>query len=440
MDVGHQLPVRRQLAVLDQHAGALGSPDPHASPAGDVAPGVVDRLSVPSVESPDGLDRIERPHGRHHLRPQRTGPGNRNGRTPPLGGKSGLAPAVLLQAGVVQLAVARVVVHDRTAGGPPALVGHDPLGRTVAVPDREQRDRLGLPDPFRAVQSPYVGAYRAVLTATEHDPDRIASPADHSGHVVSHVKRPLVKIGPSRIEHMVADPASVQISLIIAQSADIQIGRDDLPSDGEFLAHQRRRIVAGRGVLVQGPDRPARADEPRPGVRLPVLDVAALMLGPLVPPRLLVAGGDPFGPAPVFLAERPHAPAGRLAPATRAIVGIPYPHFPVALGKARERLSAVFDLNAAARGRFPAVPQVALSAGEQLGRRGDQHPVSRLAVAAQRRRHDPAQPGTRRIDSQRIGQILAAQASDLRRPARKSCRQQQDGYDQSFHSYVRFSS
>ena len=35
---------------------------------------------------------------------------------------------------------------------------------------------------------------------------------------------------------------------------------------------------------------------------------------------------------------------------------------------------------------------------------------------------------------------LAAQASDLRRPARKSCRQQQDGYDQSFHSYVRFSS
>lgn len=166
---------------------------------------------------------------------------------------------------------------------------------------------------------------------------------------------------------MIADSASVQISLIIAQPADIQIGRDDLPPDGEFLAHQRRRIVAGRGVLVQVPDRPARADEPRPGVRLPVLDVAALMLGPLVPPRLLVAGGDPFGPAPVFLAERPHAPAGRLAPATRAIVGIPHLHFPIALGEARERLSAVFDLNAAARGRFPAVPQVALSAGEQLG-------------------------------------------------------------------------
>ena len=424
MDIRHEFRIGWQFAVLHEHPRSGRTADAHPRPPGDVPADIVSRTSVPFIEGFDRGDRSETTYRRHHLGIQRPAAVD-HGRGPPaVRDESRPVPPGFLFAGVVQLPVPGIVVKNRTAGGRPTAVGHYISSRPVGVFDAEQRDRLRLSDPQGAAQSPDIVAQRVVLSASDHDPQRVVPAPDIGGHIVGYVKRPFMKIRPGRIEDVIADFFPVQKGFVIPHPGHVQRSCLHFLPEREFFAKQRRRIVMRRSHIVQFPNRPAGSDEPRPR-RFAVTVLPILVSLPLLAPLRIVAVGNPTGAAPIPFGQQPHAPHRGLAPRPRLPRGIPHLHLPVTAHTGFQRLAGILDLNRPV-GRHPAaVPKIPPILFQQFRRRGHQNAVSGLAVPALAGNDFPTQPRRRHVDPQRIIEVFATQPLRAGRPKADISGQQQ---------------
>ena len=323
--------------VVDGHGLATG---PVVVASAEVGPGFVAayglgnspalRWNRPGRASPgfvvaSGLgarrrDRVEGPHhpdGRQRLGPQRPrGCRRRASRGPGGVVEAGLGPARLLQAGVVGLAVAVVVVCDRPGRGRPgAVAGHPhPLAAAQFNGELQQADGGGPVGLAVAGRRGHV-VLGAVPAVAEHEPHRVAAGPQEAGHVVGGVEHPraqleglvVVVVGGGRVQRLVADPAAVDVQLVVPEPGDVAPGPLRRTGQPELLAQQRR----GHGRV--GAD-PRRGPVPRrqqrhledgrgavgapaavavPDLHLPPAPLAAAQRGPGVGDADGVVGGHP---------------------------------------------------------------------------------------------------------------------------------------------------
>ena len=189
--------------------------DAHPRPPGDVPADIVSRTSVPFIEGFDRGDRSETTYRRHHLGIQRPAAVD-HGRGPPaVRDESRPVPPGFLFAGVVQLPVPGIVVKNR----PPAVVQLPSVTISAVVLSAystlSNAIAFGCPTHRSLAQSPDIVAQRVVLSASDHDPQRVVPAPDIGGNIVGHVKRPFMKIRPGRIEDVIADFFPVQKGFVI---------------------------------------------------------------------------------------------------------------------------------------------------------------------------------------------------------------------------------
>ncbi len=367
------------MAERDHGAGRTGDTDP--APADEVLPHIEHEHAGLGAGHGDGAQGVRHPDGRDHLRRQSPG-----GRLHQVGGRParliepGLVPALELAAGIVFLAVVFVVGRD----GPrvrhaPAVIRRDRRRRPVleAQVDLEQ-------EPRQAVVPGGGGDFRArrVISPVPEDNARgVRARLEEARHVVSHIEDPLVVLRQPRGEGVVADPAAVDVELAHPETGYIGGRLRDVFFEREFPAE----IAGGETALLVG--------------------ACGLGLEP-DPARL-----------PVRRVEQAHRPHGGIAPAGRFPVLVPGLDDPVVSLARDERAAGVFHVCRPVRIHPAAVPEVASLVGQGFGRRSDEDPVGRLALAADGRRssrciHDPTQPRLGRVDPQRVVERLATQPGD----------------------------
>jgi hypothetical protein len=172
-----------------------------------------------------------------------------------------------------------------------------------------------------------------VPAVPQYDAQGIGPRPEIFSHVVHHIFHPAVVPGHGRIEHMIADPAPVDIRHIIAQTRNVETGR------------------CGSGIRVKFLPEPGRWEHGRHAVALR-------------------HRRNPAG-LPVLRREQAHFPPGRIAVGRGLSVLIPYTHFPVAALAGLQRNSPVRHVQRL-YGRHPAaVPQIGRVLVEPFRKAGD---------------------------------------------------------------------
>ena len=360
------------VTVADGHPRTGRAAHGQSRPSAHVLAEVVDGCAIAGREPACRRDGPDDPDGRQRLSLQspRRCPG-RFGRLPRAVVEAGRAPAGPLQAGVVGLAVAVVVVGDRPGRGLPGGVADQayrlaPVELDVELQQGHRPVSVGL---AMAGGGRHV-VLRAVPAVPEHEPDCVRAGTQVPGHVVGGVEDPraqlgrqvVVVVGDGRVEHLLADPPPVDVQLVVAQPRHVAPG-----PDGPVDEH-------GLGAQQGGGDARRRADP---------------------------------GCVPVPGVQQGHLEGRRRAVGARAAVPVPGLDPPPAAFAAAERLSLVGD----GVGRFggdPArVPPVAHSGVEARPAGADQHPVGRLALAPSGRLDAPAEAGRGLVEAERVDPVLA---------------------------------
>ena len=164
--------------------------------------------------------------------------------------------------------------------------------------DLQLGQQPGLAVPRRTVPVPDVGGGHAEEAAAEGDADDVLAAPERLGDVVDGVQHGLVVVREAGLEDLPADPAAVDLGLVVGESADVEAGPGDPPPHGEGAAQQRR------GLLRHGD---AHSAAPGP---LPVRGAETRQPGPVtssyVPSSGLVSGP----PSSVSTISRTSRPAG----------------------------------------------------------------------------------------------------------------------------------
>ena len=321
-------------------------------------------------------DRVEGPHhpdGRQRLGPQHPrGRRRRAGRGPGGVVEAGLGPARLLQAGVVGLAVAVVVVDNRPGRGRPSVVaGHPhPLAAVQLNGELQQPGGGGSVGLAVAGRRGHI-VLGAVPAVAEHQPHRVFAGPQEAGHVVGGVEHPraqleglvVVVVGGGRVQHLVADPAAVDVQLVVPEPGDVAAGPLRRLGQPELPAEQRRRH--GR------------------------------------------IGADPRR-RPVLRHQQRHLEDGRGAVGAPAAVLVPDLHLPPAPLAAAQRGPGVGDAGGGVGGHPARVPLVACSGLQDAGGGGHQHPVGRLAPVPPGGADPPGEARGGPVEAERVDQMLAA--------------------------------
>ncbi len=121
------------------------------------------------------------------------------------------------------------------------------------------------------------------------------------------------------------------------------------------------------------------------------------------------AEADP-GRLPVVGAQQPHFPPGGRGEGGGAVVAVPDAESPpVAVGRAQRR-ATVDDVGGLGRGDATTLPDVGLSGEEARGGAGDEDLIGGLALAALMGGEGPTEAWVEDVDTEGIGQVLAAEA------------------------------
>ena len=268
--------------------------------------------------------------------------------------------------------MAVVVVCDRPGRGrPSAVAGHPhPLAAAQFNGELQQADGGGPVGLAVAGRRGHV-VLGAVPAVAEHEPHRVAAGPQEAGHVVGGVEHPraqleglvVVVVGGGRVQRLVADPAAVDVQLVVPEPGDVAPGPLRRTGQPELLAQQRR----GHGRV----------------------------------------GADPRrGPVP--RRQQRHLEDGRGAVGAPAAVAVPDLHLPPAPLAAAQRGPGVSDAGGGVGGHPTGVPLVARPGIQDAGGGGHQHPVGRLAPVPPGGADSPGEARCRPVDAERVDQVLAA--------------------------------
>ena len=181
---------------------------------------------------------------------------------------------------------------------------------------------------------------------------------EQRGHIVDLVADPLAVVGPIGGQHVIADALAVDVDFVEAQGGDIEPGRGNRLAGGERLAED------GHGTV-------ARFEE---GLSSLPFDLGCGFAG------ASLAAIHWADQSPGF--KRPISQRAGLLQSLGVAIAVPCPDLPVAGLPRAERLARIDDMCSLVRSDFAAVPKVARSCGQQGGRRGHQHLIRRLPLAA----------------------------------------------------------
>ena len=238
---------------------------------------------------------------------------------------------------------------DRALRRLPARVGADDFLPSVFVIQIDHRAGQRLPEDEAAAEREVV----AVKSVAQPEADAVRAVAELRGHVAGDVEGAHVIGGLRGGEHLVADPLTVDVKLVVAQPANVRGGPPHLARGGEFLAQQRRGVT-----------QLTRLAAPR---RRPV--------------RRGSGGRDvsnPLRPGPIVVLEQRHFPGGRRRPRGRLALFIPHPQFPVAKLARGERFPGVQHVDALRGIHAAGAPEVGPFRRELRGSAGHQNFVGGL--------------------------------------------------------------
>ena len=156
VQIGNQLWIGRQLAILDRHPCSDRATHLYPSPTRNVATEIVHLAILSLIDLTNRSNRLETTYWRHHLGPQRTTARNDSNRFPIRIVVGRRAPPLSVEPGIIQLALTRIIENDRTTDRFPTSVRHHTRCRTVRIFDPELSNSLGLSDPPRLIQPPYI--------------------------------------------------------------------------------------------------------------------------------------------------------------------------------------------------------------------------------------------------------------------------------------------
>ena len=237
------------------------------APVPDPQPHPADEVLAEVDQGGAGRRGEHRDRGQHLGRPAPAGrparPAGRGRRRRPRPGRV-RSPARRPQVGA--LAVVEVVGEDAALAGGPGAVGGEHVHGAVGGGHLELGEQRQPVAVERAAAAPAEPA--AEPPVAEQHLELVVALADQVGDVVGLVAQPVVVAGPARRQHVVADPAAVELGGVHAVRGGVQPRLDDPPGHVEGRAQdRRRRVQAAERARADEPGRPvarARAGRPRP--------------------------------------------------------------------------------------------------------------------------------------------------------------------------------
>ncbi len=335
-----------------------------------------------------GLERLVNLDRRHHLGNEPVGRGYDELRRFPVGiVVVGGGPTGFLQARVVGFAAVDAVENDWAGGAFPRIVADYGLAAAIGVIHAEVQQQLGRRPPWGLVEIPDRLGVAVEPAVAEDDSHGVGAALESVSDIVGHVKRPSVVARIARVQEVIADFPAVQVKFVVAEATDIGAGLLDPAVKLENPAKEGGRIR----VRVRG-------------------------------------AGDPFRP-PVAGLQEAHFPTGRFALGGAAGL-VPDADLPENLLARFERLAGVADLRGVIGHGFAAIPQVGLILLQSGFTAGDQHLIRRLFHRSLIGGENPAQARLRRINAERVIEIVALEAFCAHRGRGGGTKPQQQGAEE----------
>lgn len=141
----------------------------------------------------------------------------------PAGGvKTVLAPAGKFQPGVVILAVPQRIEGDRAGSGAEPAPGGG--GQPEFAAGVEFQRELALVEPGGVIEIPHIFRGAVEPAGAENHADGVETRLQVLRHIVADEAHTTVVDGHDGVEHLIADPAAVQVQLIKSDAGDQQNG------------------------------------------------------------------------------------------------------------------------------------------------------------------------------------------------------------------------